>query len=401
MRLMLSIFLVSVLQAGGGGCQCQGQSAAGSDSGVDARVVWDSDVDTAVGHDASQVDATVPQDAGDAGPNPCVVELPPSGETDIVGFENYGHIVTYADTRGTPEYRTDVYYYDLNTMQEVQVTNRIESQNVPSVYGAEIMFRDTQFWDPQTNPNKVELFLYDMVTHVETRLTDDPYSKVYPKFNSDYVLFDTNEGCVNTALTRLTLMSRQTGEVSVLAECEQNAETHSIGEHYAAWTARPFPGHNKDIYVRDLQAAYTFRIESTDYQDQYFPYTDDDHVIWQDGRDGRREIYMYTISTGAEECLTSDLFEQAWPTLRNGVAAWCDYRYSQQVGQSAPCDVYVYELATGVGRRVTSVSKTWMPRFVDSGWMVYGLWIIGHKAKLYAHDLVCEGILTLDGHVIP
>jgi hypothetical protein len=50
---------------------------------------------------------------------------------------------------------------------------------------------------------------------------------------------------------------------------------------------------------------------------------------------------------------------------------------------------------------VTSVSKTWRPRFVDSGWMVYGLRIIGHKAKLYAHDLVCEGILNLDGHVIP
>ncbi len=248
MRLLFSIFLAAVLQAGGGGCQCQGHSPAGSDSGVDSLVAWDSDVDAVVDaaedHDANQVDAAVAEDAGDAGPNPCVVELPPSGQTEIMGFENYGHIVTYADTRGTPEYRTDVYYYDLNTMQEVQVTNRIESQNMPSVFGSEILFGDSQFWDPQTNPDKVDLYLYDMVTQVETRLTDDPYSKVYPKFNSDYVLFDTNEGCVNTALIRLTLMSRQTGEVSVLAECEQNAETHSIGEHYAAWAARPFPGHN-------------------------------------------------------------------------------------------------------------------------------------------------------------
>ena len=401
MRQTLAICIAVLLQAYGGGCQCHRNNAASSDAGADSGIVRDGGVDAAEDHDASQVDASVPQDAGDAGPNPCVVELPPSGQTDILGFENYGHIVAYADARGTPEYKTDIYYYDLSIMQEVQVTNRIEGQSVPYVYGSEMMFTDIQFWDPQTNPDKMELYLYDITTNVETRLTDDPFRKVYPKFNSDYILFKSNEGCANTAFHRLSLMSRTTAEVTVLAECEQNAETHSIGERYAAWTARPFPGHNKDIYVRDLQAAYTFRIESTDFQDQYFPHTDDDHVIWQDGRDGRREIYMYTISTGLEEFLTPDLFEQAWPTLRNGVAAWCDYRYSQQVGQYAPCDVYVYELATGAGRRVTAVSKTWRPRFVDSGWVVYGLWIIGQKAKLYAHDLVCEGILTSDGHVIP
>jgi beta propeller repeat protein len=153
--------------------------------------------------------------------------------------------------------------------------------------------------------------------------------------------------------------------------------------------------------VRDLAAGFTFRIDSTDAGNQYFPHTDDDHVVWQDDRDGRREVYMYTISTGVEECLTPDSWEQAWPHLRDGIVSWCDYRFSQESGQNGRCDIYVYEIATGVGRRVTSESRTWMPRFVDSGWMMYGLWIIGHRFKLYMHDLVNDGILTPDGHVIP
>jgi beta propeller repeat protein len=244
--------------------------------------------------------------------------------------------------------------------------------------------------------------LYNIATAVETRLTDSVSIKAYVRFNHDYIIYNCSEGCSGPGDFNLSLMNRHTQDVTVVAECDQDPSGHtSIADRYAAWTARPFPGHNKDVFVRDLQAGLTFRIESTDFADQYFPHTDDEHVVWQDWRDGRREIYMYDLSTGQEVCLTPDGWEQAWPNLRNGIVSWCDYRFSQEWGEMGRCDVYVYEIATGAGRRVTTESKYWMPRFVDSGWMLYGLWIQGMKYKLYAHDLVGDGILTTDGHVIP
>ena len=88
-----------------------------------------------------------------------------------------------------------------------------------------------------------------------------------------------------------------------------------------------------------------------------------------------------------------DGWEQAWPHLRDGIVSWCDYRHSQQFGENADCDIYVYDIATGVERRVTSQSRTWMPRFVDSGWIFYVRWIVGNKYKLYAHDLVSEVLI--------
>lgn len=296
---------------------------------------------------------------------------------------------------------TDIFYYDVLARQEVQVTNREGFQSGPSTDGLEILFDDGQFYSQPDANLQIELFSYDILTGVETRLTNEVSKKLLPMFNSGYILFDSNLGCSQEDIYNLTLMDRATGEATVVSGCGLGGETYSMSEYYAAWAGRPDFGHNKDIFVRDLAAGVTLRIDSTDPGSQYFPTTDADHVVWQDGRDGHREVYMYTFSTGVEECLTPDPWEQGRPHLRDGIVAWCDYRFSQQWGEFGDCDVYVYELATGIGRRVTTESKYWNPRYVDSGWLLYALRVSGPKHKLYMHDLVTDGILSPDGHVIP
>ncbi|MDY0002203.1 MAG: hypothetical protein RBU30_12970 [Polyangia bacterium] len=373
---------------------------AGQDAD-DATLHGDAHVDDARTDATAPSDAAVDDSAVDAAPNPNVIVLPPTGNTEMGGFVNGGLIVTYSDKRWPAENELDVFIFDILGRQEQQITNRTSDQSAPYTDGYEVLFNDGSFYDYLVGRYQIELYEYSIASFSETRLTDTPYIKSQPKFNNALILYRSSEGCPTPTDINLSLMDRQTLETTVVSGCEQDPETHSISEHYAAWTARPYAGHNKDIFVRDLLAGLNFRIESTDYADQFFPHTDDDHVIWMDYRDGRREIYMYTFSTGVEECLTPDPYEQAWPHLRDGIASWCDYRFSQQYGEYAPCDVYVYEIATGVGRRVTSESKTWMPRFVDSGWLLYGLRITAGQFRLYAHDLVADGILSADGHVIP
>jgi beta propeller repeat protein len=351
-------------------------------------------------HDA-RVDAAPPDAEVDAAPNPNVIELPPSGHSNITAFTNGGFIATYSEQRGTIQMAQDVFYFDVLSRQEVQVTNRSASQAGSTTNGLEILFDDSQFTDGSAGIHQMELYLYSIQTGEETRLTNEVSLKFSPMFNDEFILYKSNLGCPTVDDYNLSLMDRSTGEATVVSGCDQDPETHSISDYYAAWTARPYPGHNKDIFVRDLAAGYTFRIDSTDEGSQYFPSTDDDHVVWQDHRSGWREVYMYTFSTGVEECLTPDQWEQARPHLRDGIVAWCDYRYSQQSGEYGDCDVYVYEIASGVGRRVTTQSKPWWPRYVDSGWIAYAQKIIGGTYKLYMHDLVSDGILTPDGHVIP
>jgi beta propeller repeat protein len=345
--------------------------------------------------------APLPDAAVDAGPNPHVIELPPTGETEIYSLSNAGDIVTYSDWRGPGEPAYNIYYYDLRELEEHQITDRDGYQILPYVYGEEIIFTDTQFFDASAGNYQIELYHYNLVTAIETRLTNEPTSKQGPKFNRDYILYYSDIGCPEPGYFSLALMDRHTQEVSLLAECDVGAETYSISDHFAAWSARPHPGAFKKVYVHDLQAGVTFPVSPDSPGWQFFPKTDEDHVVWEDTRDGQREIYLHTFSTGEEVCLTPGGFEQAWPHLRNDIVSWCDYRYSQEWGSYGNCDIYVHELATGVGRRVTSRSDWWMPRYVDSGWIAYGLTIAGRRAKLYAHDLVGDGILTSDDHVIP
>ena len=221
------------------------------------------------------------------------------------------------------------------------------------------------------------------------------------QINQDYIAFKSSEGCTGPYDTKLVLMNRHTQEQIVLAECDQDAETVSISPYHVGWVARPYPGHNKDVYYHDLSTGITHHIESTGEGDQFLVTTDEDHVVWQDHRDGHREVYMYTISTGVEECLTPDEWEQAWPYLREGIVLWADYSTTQEWGEGGASQVYVYDVETGVGRQITNKAQMWMPRYVDSGWAVYAWTIIGHHVKIHAHDLVGDGIVTLDGHIIP
>jgi beta propeller repeat protein len=269
--------------------------------------------------------------------------------------------------------------------------------------GNDLIYCDYGFSNPAQQLYRSELFVYNSVDATEVQITNSNYIKSQPKINGRFVLYRENAGCSSTFEVNLTLMSRATGDSTVVSECEQNPETHSLGDRWAAWTARPLPDlGNKKVHVLDLETGVITLVSPEAPGQQFFPHTDDDHVIWEDSRDGQREVYLHTFSTGEEECLTPDGWEQGWPTLRNGLATWCDYQYSQQSGEYAPCDVVVYELLTRTLRRVTATSDRWMPRFVDSGWILYGqsIWQSG-SFKLYAHDLVGDGIITPDGHVVP
>ena len=345
--------------------------------------------------------APLPDAEVDAGPNPHVIELPPTGETEIYTLSIAGHIITYSDWRGVGDFAYNVYYYDLDELQEYQVTDRDGYQIGPYVYGEEIIFHDTQFLDVNAGNYQIELYHYDIATGIETRMTNESTSKQVPMFNRDYILFASNGSCSDPLYRNLSIMDRHTQEVTILAECDAGAESHSISDYYASWSAKPSPGALKKIYVHDLQAGVTFPVSPDSPGWQFGSHTDSDHVVWDDTRDGQREIYLHTFSTGEEVCLTPGGYEQAMPNLRNGIVSWCDFSHSQESGFYGRCDIYVHELATGASRRVTRESELWLPRYVDSGWIAYGRQTRGRRAKLYAHDLVGDGILTADGHVIP
>jgi hypothetical protein len=338
----------------------------------------------------------------DGGPNPNVIVFPEEGDHDVVGFTNQGTIIAFSIHHADdPVHKTDVYYYDILEQKEYRLMKPY-SQAPVSVFNQNLVYSDYTFAETDVDP-QVELFVYNIDTDTHTRITDTPWSEIRPHINQDYYMYNSNEGCSSTSQERLVLMNRHTREETILAECGQDPHGESLSEYHAGWVGRPSIGYyTKYVHYHNLETGITRAIDTTGGGYTNFVTTDEDHVVWQDSRSGHREVYMYTISTGIEECLTPDEWEQAWPKLRNGIILWADYSTTQEWGEGGASQVYIYDVHTGVGRQLTHHNdRMWMPRFVDSGWAVYAWSIIGHRSKFHAHDLVADGILTPEGRVIP
>ena len=338
----------------------------------------------------------------DSGPNPNVIVFPEEGDHDVVGFTNQGTIITFSIHHADdPVHKTDVYYYDILEQKEYRVM-RPYSQVATGVFNREIIYTDLTFAETDVDPY-TELFVYNIDTDTHTRITDTPWIESRAHINQDYFMYNTDEGCSHQTQKRLVLMNRHTREETILAECEQHPHGASLSEYHAAWVGRPSIGYyTKYVHYHNLETGITHAIDTTGGGYTTLVTTDEDHVVWQDSRRGHREVYMYTISTGIEECLTPDEWEQAWPHLRNGIILWADYSTTQEWGEGGASQVFIYDVHTGAGRQLTHQNdRMWMPRFVDSGWAVYAWRIIGHRKKIHAHDLVADGILTPEGRVIP
>jgi hypothetical protein len=113
---------------------------------------------------------------------------------------------------------------------------------------------------------------------------------------------------------------------------------------------------------------------------------------------------MFDVQTGQEERLTHDPNDQRVARARGHLLTWTDYRWScEPFGfRYAARDVVIYDIETGVARRVTSSSEPWTNCYAQARWFVYMKAVGYRKYQIFAHDLVADGILDgPDGHVFP
>lgn len=384
---------VAVLLAGG----CHGSPAA-VDAGLDAALP-DARPDAAqVWHDARpRPDALVPWDSGppiDAVPG-SVIRLPPSGQTLVTNVWHYGTKVVYSDWRGADE---DVYLYDLMTLQEATVVAEQGTQTFPYIWGDTVMWSDDR-WYSEPDHEEVEIFAYDIPTAQIRQITNDGFPKTMERFNTRFVLYDTQEGVPpGESGSNLMLLDRQTEEATVLASYETWWEGADMSETHVSWVAHsPWEtGLKKSVFVYDLATGTSELLMSTVPSATLSTSTSGDWVTWEDNRNGSWDIYAYRISTGQEICLVDEAHDQRNAFTRQDLVVWADGRWSPQSG-----DLVIYDLQTGFWRRVTGWSDSWYAAPAQDGWLVYKRGTGWYNAEVYAMDLVANLILEPSGRVIP
>jgi len=65
---------------------------------------------------------------------------------------------------------------------------------------------------------------------------------------------------------------------------------------------------------------------ATDPHSQTSPAIYGDIVVWNDTRNGNRDIYGYNLSTEEEFSVTADPHDQSWPVIYEDIVLWDDER---------------------------------------------------------------------------
>ncbi|HEY3360149.1 MAG TPA: hypothetical protein VGQ83_43255 [Polyangia bacterium] len=232
------------------------------------------------------------------------------------------------------------------------------------------------------------------------------YDQIAPRFVGDKVVLLTSRLSPERADWGLDLWDIPTDSWTLLSAWLYGAETYDFDGRYVTWAAFPddSAAWEKDIYVYDVQAAQTRRIVKNPTM-QIGTSVDSGRVVWGDQRNGNWDIFTYDLATDVESCLCCDPYDQIAPQISGNLAVWADYRFTQTAKQGGKNDLYLYDLETGVGRRLTTESSWYTPYKIKKGRLAYVRLDLtspyfpnGYEG--YVIDLVRAGVLDQNGHVV-
>ena len=191
----------------------------------------------------------------------------------------------------------------------------------PKIFEQRVVWQDHRYQDmtdqdPSVRHNS-EVFLYDLETGEEKRVTDADYHQLAPDIYGDHVVwFDERD----IAQRDVWMYDIATGEQTNISDHPADQLTPSIWQDKVVWA---------DLRNGTGNTKYTYQ---------------------------NLDIYLYDISTGQLRQITDDPADQEHPYIFGRYITWNDMRNgSRPVGGGAPsgADVYLYDLETNEEKRVT------------------------------------------------
>ncbi|MEK6934977.1 MAG: hypothetical protein AABW46_03810 [Nanoarchaeota archaeon] len=208
----------------------------------------------------------------------------------VVGFYPaiYGSKIVYHSNRGG---NLDIYMYDLSTKQEKRITTDPADQSYPKIYGNVIVWEDKRHGDGA-------VYMYDISTGKEIRVT----TRV-----------------VGLGGWKIAIYANRIAYIS-----NDYIYTYDLSKKIETRRVKTYGGYSISIYG--------------------------DTIVWADSRNGEPDIYRYSFSTGNETQITNLSSSQYFPRVYGDKTIWIDKRHGGY-------DVYMYSLNSKQETRLTTVNK--------------------------------------------
>jgi len=105
-----------------------------------------------------------------------------------------------------------------------------------------------------------------------------------------------------------------------------------------------------------------------------------DIIVWQDGRNGNSDIYMYNIVTEEEQQITTSTANQTDPEIYGDIIVWTD-------DSSSNWDIYMYKISTGDEKQITASGMARNPAIYGSTIAWVGYSSSNYSSTIYMYDI--------------
>jgi beta propeller repeat protein len=217
------------------------------------------------------------------------------------------------------------------------------------------IWRELVVWEDYRNYN-ADIYMYNFSNGEERRITVDPGDQLNPVIQGKWIIWeDYRYGDSDIYGYNL----ENNSEFPVYSDFGDQISPSLSGDR-VTWFSQEFYGGPTSVVYCDLNDMIPHIISENGKN----PSIDGDLIVWEDNRNGETntDIYLFNISSGEEQQLTTDPSNQRFPQIFGHMVVYEDYRGDHT-------QIWAYDLDTGTERYITDADKSQeMPS-------IYGDWV--------------------------